>query len=270
MRTRVAAARQWSGNGIDAIKRGAVREARECFSKASSQLPNDHRIVANVARTHFQEGQTRQAIDIMSHAIELGGDDPELHVELGDYYLADGQMQAAEQQVELSLEKNHRLASAWLLKGKTQAAKGEFKAALGDYQRALGIDGSREDIQLQIVKTYQHLGEPLRALSAVEQLLEKYPTERQPESAILAKSSALLQLKQHSPAIEVLEVASRRSDVSADVFIALAQSQISAGRHELARQTLAQAQERFPNRPQISKFVDQLSSNEKLRVAQLR
>ena len=269
MQTRVAAARQWSGNGIEAVKRGAVREARACFAKASSQLPNDHRIVANVARTHFQEGQTGQAIEVMRHAIEIGGDDPELHVELGDYYLAAGQLQAAQQQANLCLEKNHRLASAWLLKGKTRAASGDFKAALGDYQRALGIDGSREDIQLQIVNTYQHLGEPLRSLSAVEQLLEKYPTERQPESAILAKSSALLQLKQHSPAIEVLEVASHRSDVSSDIFVALAQTQISAGRHSMALQTLTLAQQRFPNRPQISHFVKQLRSDEKLRVALL-
>ena len=191
MRTRVAAARQWSGNGFDAIKRGAVCEARECFAKASSQLPNDHRIVANVARTHFQEGQTQQAIEFMQQAIDLSGNDAELNVELGEYYLADGQLQAAERQVQRSLKKKHRLASAWLLKGKTKAARGDIKAALGDYQRALGIDGSREDIQLQIVDSYQQLGDPLRALSAVEQLLDKYPTERQPETAILAKLSLI-------------------------------------------------------------------------------
>jgi tetratricopeptide (TPR) repeat protein len=269
MQTRVAAARQWSGNGIAAIKRGAVSEARTCFAKASSQLPDDHRIVANVARTHFQQGQTRQAIEVMRRAIDIRDDDPELHAELGEYYLADGQLEAALHEVDRCLEKNHRIASAWLLKGKTRAANGEFKAALGDYQRALGIDGSREDIQLQIVKTYQHLGEPLRALSAVEQLLEKYPTERQPESAILAKSSALFQLNQHSPAIEVLEVASNRADVSSDVFVALAQTQILAGSPARALQTLTSAQQRFPNRPQISQLANQLRSDEKLRIASL-
>jgi len=238
MRTRVAAARQWSGNGIAAVKRGAVGEARAYFAKASSQLPSDHRIVANVARTHFQQGQIKQAIDVMRQAIDLDGDDPELLAELGE--------------------------------GKIRAAKGEFKEALSDYQRALGIDGSREDIQLQIVKTYQHLGEPLRALSAVEQLLEKYPTQRQPEAAILAKSSALLQLNQHSPAIEVLEVASQRSDISSTVFLALAHTQTSAGRHRVALQTLTQAQQRFPSVPQLAQFANELKSDEKVRVALLR
>ena len=71
MRTRVAAAREWSGNGVAAIRRGAVREAREYFRKASSQLPQDQEIVANVARTHFQAGEVDQAIEVMRRACLL-------------------------------------------------------------------------------------------------------------------------------------------------------------------------------------------------------
>lgn len=267
MRTRVAAARQWSGNGIEAIRRGAVREARECFTKASSQLPHDQEIVANVARTHFQEGKYQEAIDVMRQAIEIKRDDPELIVELGEYYLVAGQHEEAQRAVEKSLEHNHRLASAWLLKGKIHAANGEHQAALSDFQKSLGIDSSSQHAQLQIVQTYRKIGDPLRALSAVEQLLEEFPVDGQPEAAIIEKSAALVQLKQHDSAIEVLTHAAVRSDVSSGVFTALAQIQILAGKKTKAWQTLAQANERFPNQPQIKQFMSEIRVDNSLKIA---
>lgn len=258
MRARVAAAREWSGNGVKAIRRGAVRDARECFTKASSQLPHDHEIVANVARTHFQEGEVQQAIKVMRQAVGIKRDNPELMVELGEYCLAAGQHDEAQHAVVKSLEQNHRLASAWLLKGKVHAAKGEHQAALSDFQKSLGIDGSCQDARLQIVQTYRTIGDPLRALSAVEQLLEKFPVDHQPEAAIIEKSAALVQLNQHDSAIEVLSQAVGRSDVSSDVFTALAQIQVLAGNKSKARQTLLLAQERFPNQPQITQFMNEI------------
>lgn len=269
MRTRVAAAREWTGNGLDAIKRGSLHEARDCFTKASSQLPNDHRIVANVARTHFKQGQVANAIEVMRKAVDLAPHDSSLHAELGEFYLATGNTELASRCAKSCLENNQRHASGWLLKGKIKAANGNLQAALGDYQRALGIDADREDIRLEVVRTYQHLGQPLRALSAVEQLLEKYPQDRQPEEAILAKCDSLQKLQQFSPAIEILESASSRKDISAQIFISLASVQQSAGRSPAAYQTLVKAQQRFPSQAQISQMANQLRAND-TRVASMR
>ena len=269
MRTRVAAAREWTGNGLDAIKRGSLHEARDCFTKASSQLPNDHRIVANVARTHFKQGQVANAIEVMRKAVDLAPHDSTLRAELGELYLAAGNVELASHCAQTCLEHNQRLASGWLLKGKIKAANGNLQAALGDYQRALGIDADREDIRLEVVRTYQHLDQPLRALSAVEQLLEKYPLDRQPEEAILAKCDSLQKLQQFSPAIEILESASTRKDVSSQIFISLANVQQSAGRSPAAYQTLVKAQQRFPSQRQITQMANQLRAND-TRVAAMR
>lgn len=269
MRTRVAAARQWSGNGIAAIRRGAVREARECFAKASSQLPHDQEIMANVARTHFQEGDVELAIEVIREAIEINGDDPELLVQLGEYYLADGQPVQAQHVVDRTLNQNRRWASAWLLKGKIHAAKGEHQAALADFQKSLGIDNDCPETQLRIVETYRAAGNPLRALSAVEQLLDKYPIDQQPESAILEKSAALVQLKQHDSAMEVLAKASKRSDVSSEVFAALAQIQILTNKKAKAWETLQLADARFPNHPKITQFISEIQPPAAVSVASL-
>jgi tetratricopeptide (TPR) repeat protein len=268
MRTRVSAARQWTGNGLDAIRRGSLHEAKSCFNKAHSQLPEDHRIVANLARTHAQEGQYAEAIEQMQRAVDMSHGDPELRIELGEFYLAAGQIDLATEHAEKGISGNHRLASAWLLTGKIKAKQGDQKSAMESYQRALGIDGTREDVQLEIVKTYQRMNQPLRALSAVEQLLEKYPEERQPEVALVAKSTALLQLNQISPAIEVLEFASRRKDASEKIFADLAQAQLRAGRNNQAQETLARAQQSYPNGSLVAELSNRLSS-ESTRVAAL-
>ena len=267
MRTRVAAAREWSGNGVAAIRRGAVREAREYFRKASSQLPQDQEIVANVARTHFQAGEVDQAIEVMRRAVDIADNDPKLLVQLGEYYLASGRRIEAQKAVEESLEQNHRLASAWLLKGKIRLANNDHQAALGDFQKSLGIDPSSQDAQLQIIQTYRTIGDPLRALSAVEQLLEEYPIDQQPELAILEKSAALVHLQQNESAIEVLTRASQRRDISSEVFTALAQIQVQSGRKTKAAQTLQLAQERFPNQPHIGQFISEIRSDEVPKVA---
>jgi predicted Zn-dependent protease len=112
------------------------------------------------------------------------------------------------------------------------------------------------------------MNQPLRALSAVEQLLEKYPEERQPEVALVAKSTALLQLNQISPAIEVLEFASRRKDASEKIFADLAQAQLRAGRNNQAQETLARAQQSYPNGSLVAELSNRLSS-ESTRVAAL-
>jgi tetratricopeptide (TPR) repeat protein len=225
MRTRVAAARQWTGNGLEAVRRGAVCEARACFAKASSQLPTDHQIIANVARTHYQEGQFDQAIEQMNRAIRIKNDEPELLVELGEYHLAAGNLAASTELVEKILDRNHRLASAWLLKGKIHAARGEHQTALGDFQKAIGIDASNDEVQLQIVQAYRKLGNPLRALSAVEKLLDKYPRGQQPELALIEKSMSLVELDQHDTAIETLKSALARNNGSGELRTALARAQ---------------------------------------------
>lgn len=268
MQTRVAAARQWTGNGLDAIRRGSMSEAKSCFSKAATQLPDDYRIVANLARAHAQEGQLSAAIEQMQRAVKMSHGDPELQIELGEFHLAAGQIELAQQQADLGRSGNRRLASACLLQGRIFAANQDSQAALGAYQRGMGIDASRDDIQLEIVKTYQQMNQPLRALSAVEQLLEKHPADRQPEVAVLAKSSALMQLQQVSPAIEILETASRRQDASDDLFIELANAQLRAGRDVQAQETLVRAQQAFPQHDRIAALAETVNAKSR-RVATL-
>ncbi len=260
MRDKISSARQWTGNGLSALGRGAAREAKSCFARASDELPNDPRILANLARAHYQQGEYPQAVSVMSQAVELAGGAADLQVELGNYLLATGQPEKARQLAASAIKSNHRSASAWLLSGRSRSASRDWSGALSDYQRALGIEHEREDIQMEVVEAYRQLNQPLRALSAVEQILQRHPVDRQPEVAILAKSDALVELKQLDPAIEILEIASRRKDVSGTLWTKLADAQVRAGRLDQARTTLAKAQEKYPGDATITNFVSELGS----------
>jgi len=260
MRNKISSARQWTDNGLSALGRGAAREAKSCFARASNELPDDPRILANLARAHFQQGEHSQAVTVMSRAVELAGGATDLKVELGNYLLAAGQAQQAGQLAASVTKANHRSASAWLLSGRARSASGDWSGALSDYQRALGIENGREDIQMEVVEAYGRLNQPLRALSAVEQVLQRHPVDRQPEEAILAKSDALVQLKQLDPAIELLEVAARRKDISGALWTRLADAQVRAGRLDQARSTLAMAQEKYPGDTRIATFASDLGS----------
>ncbi len=262
----VQVARQWTRGGIEALQCGRLTQAKSCFTRAAEHNPDDQLIQANLARAVNREGDPAKAIHHMVRAVELSGNEPRLVVELGELYLQAGQWLPARRQAELALELDRRFAPAWGLKGKTSLAKGQLDEALAEFQRAVGLDSSLADIQLAIVETYQQKQEPLRALSAVEQFLNQFPRDQQPEPAVIAKSIALMQLDHTGAAIDVLKVASQRNGASSEVFLRLSQAQLKAGQTSQARLTLNQARENFPQQPVFDSLLAELQT-EPARVA---
>ncbi len=258
-REKISSARQWANNGLVAFQEGQLDQAKGLFSRASEQSPNDYKIRANLARTLHQSGDRDQAIAEMSRAVALSRNDPRMLVTLGQMYLDNRQPDQARQQIELALTSNHRFAPAWELSGRIAKSKGDFNTALADFQKSLGYAPDVSSVQLQIVDTYQAMGEPLRALSAVEQILSKQPLDQQPESTLIAKSAALIELKQFSPAIDLLHAASQRPGASSDVFLRLGHAQLSAGDTTATRATIARGQQAFPHLPVFEQLTQALS-----------
>ena len=265
-RERLVSAREWATGGCEAFQNGKLAKAKGLFSRAAEQNPNDFRVRANLARAIHQSGDRQEAILHMQQAVDLSNGDPKLQLELGEMYLEAGQWLPARRQVQMVLESNNRYAPAWALSGRTQKAKGNHEQALADFQKALGYDPELEDVQMQIVQIYGKIGQPLRALSAVEQVLSKYPVDNQPESAILAKSVALINLEQLSPAIDLLEEASLKERPTSEVFIRLGQAQLLAGQVSQARLTLNRGKEKYPNLLVFEQLANDLKSA-KQRVA---
>lgn len=251
---------KWPRGGVAAFRSARANQVRTIFSRPSVQDPNEKAARANQARVAQQQGQSQQAIEHMHRAVELAGNEPKLIVELGEMYLAAGQWLPAKRQSELALKLDHRFAPGWALQAKTNLAKGNLDDALADFQRAAGLDPGSPELQLAIADIYQRKQQPLRALAAVEQLLGQYSPDQQPEKVLLAKSVALMELRQLGPAIEVLQTASQRADASSVTFLRLGQAQLLAGEVSQARLTLNLGKKSFPGNGEFDLLLTELQS----------
>lgn len=258
-REKISSARQWANNGLEAFQNGHLEKAKGLFSRASQQNPGDYRIRADLARTLYQSGDRAHAIAEMTKAVELSRNDPKLLIALGQMHLGIGQTEQAQQQVMLALNSDYRFAPAFELSGRIAKAKGDNQTALADFQKSLGYAPDVTSVQLEIVDTYQRMGEPLRALSAVDQVLSKLPLDQQPESALIAKSAALIQLKQLRPAIDLLQTASQRVGASSDVFVRLGHAQLLAGDTAGSRNTIRRGQQNFPHIPLFEQLAQAIA-----------
>lgn len=261
-RQSLISARQCASGGLDAFHKGRLDQAKGLLSRAVEQNPNDASVRENLARTLHQSGDTSQAISQMQHAVDLSGGDPRMLVELGEMHLDAGHWLPARRQVELALDKDHRFAPAWVLSGKTEKAKGNYDQALADFQRALGIRPDLPDVQMQMVDTYQRMGKPQRALSAIQQIVSKLPSDELPEQVVLAKSIALMDLNHLRPAIDLLQTAIQKEQASSEVYVRLGQAQLLAGQVSQARLTLNRGKQVFPNLVVFDQLVNDLQSAE--------
>ena len=254
-------AQHWTHGGLEAIKKGRLNLAQSCFSKAMDHRPGDTRIQSHLAETFIQKGDFGSAIAQLEQATQSHDCEAVTHVRLGELYLENGQWIPAVRQAELALSKDRQLASAWVLKGRTEYSKGAWGNALANFQRALGYQPKNEQVQLLVADTYQKLDQPMRALATVEDLMSHYPANAQPEAAVIAKSSALMDLRHYQSAIDVLRQASEKDSATSEIFVRLGKAQLLAGQVSRARMTLNRGKQRFPDETELEVLVADLQSN---------
>ena len=254
--------RQWTQGGLAALDNGKLDRAANCFNRALEFAPKDRRIRSHLAKTYAQRGEIEQAIAQMQRAIE-STHDPYLILELGELYLANDQWLPAMRQAEVALSMDRKIPSAWALKGKIQAAKGDYSEAVVHFQRALGLDPSQHDVHLQMAETYQKMGRPMRSLATLEHLLAKFPSDQQPQPALVAKGKVLMEIEQVGEAIDVLARTCRRTDASPLAFEQLCRAQVMANQHSDARTTINRAVVLFPEQSQLQSLANQLDNSDR-------
>lgn len=249
---------QWNKVGLDALNTGKLSQAKSFFTKAAAEDPQDGLARINLARTLRKENNLQAALAEMQQGVQLTGDrDPKLIAELGEMNLEAGQWLQANYNAEKAIQIDHRCAAAWALRGRVHHAHGDFQMALSNYHRAASLDPESSNVQLWIAEVYHDLGEPLRALSAIEKLLQKYPLDHQSEAVFLAKGEVLMDLQQRNSAIEVLQLACERPEATGTAYLRLADAQVAAGQISQARLTLNRGRELHPD---VTHFEDRLSA----------
>lgn len=253
------------------MQNGKLAQARAFFNRAANQSPQDVTARINLARADARLGNLPEATQHLKSAIALEPKHVDLHVELGELYFNAAQRSEAAHSVNTALSLDPRSAGAWGLKGKLSHAAGNFNQALSEYQRSLSYSSQHgnadDEIQMLMAQLYQQLGKPNRALSTVEQLLSRYPRDRQPEAALLAKANTLMSMDQIGPAADVLAIACARPDASVESFLRLGEAQLISGQRGKAQRTIALANQQHPDNPLLIELANELGTHDRTVVA---
>lgn len=244
--------RQFSQQGIAAIERGQWERAEDLLAEAVETCPVDADARRHYAEALWHQGARERAVDELEEAARLTADDPQLHILLADRRLAIGHVELARQSAQHAVDLDPRLADAWAIRGRVRWACGQPDRALADYHRALGLAPHDRAILLETAELYRELGEPSRALVALQTLADTYSPGEEPQQVLYLEGLAYAALKRWDEATESLAAASTREQPTAEILFQLGRAELYAGRParaaEAARQAIALYPDHRPSR----------------------
>jgi Tfp pilus assembly protein PilF len=242
----IASARQLSLQGIDAQQRGDWPRAEALFAASIAACPSDERAQCGYAEALWRRGARDEALRHMHEAVRLSGKDPERLVQLGELYLAKGNLADAAAEASGALAINPALASAWALRGKVLEAERKPVEALASYHRALSHERQMPEVQFAVAKLYRQQNRPQRALATLQALAGSLPPGDTPAAAYVEQGAALAALGRHHDAAAALQQAVKAGNVTSDVMLQLAREQYLSGDRAAAQRSLAAVFEREP------------------------
>ena len=225
----VVQARQLSVRGIAAMEGQRWEEAESCFAEAIRTCPADERAHRHYAELLWRKGDCKQAVSHLEKSVRLSGDDPQLVTQLGEMYLANGQLELAWAQAEAAIGAQTQLPAAWALHGEVLKRRGKYEEALVSYHRALSFQPQFPSVQMAVAETYQLQGRPWRALSTIESLASSYPPDQVPAGVLYLRGLALKSLHRYGDAVDAFAAARRPDFPSIELLYHLSESQLQAG-----------------------------------------
>ena len=257
----IATARELTSSGLSALYKGQTDEATRLLSQACEANPEDCRIRHHLASSLVEQGQIERAIAQLKLAIEQSPEDPALPVELGKLSLHQGQPYAARQQANHALDINRQMAAAWLLRGRSEREAGQLDDALDSLHRAAACSECCPSTRLELAAVWIQKGEPLRALTNLEIYNSDFAEDRIPMDAVHLTGHSLVELQQYERARQILQPATSRNESTPEIWILLSRAQYLAGDVSAAQLTAASARQVFPDNPEISRWLDALSTD---------
>ena len=153
---------------------GKTKEARDLLEHALKSHPNEANLLNLLGIIYFQQEEFVKAEDILSKAVLSKPNDADFHNNLGSVYEQQDKLEQAVDQFQqaIEIEKNHRNAHYNL--GYANKLLKNLEEALKNFQNALSINPKDQDALLNLADTYQSLSLDEEALSTylrIEKLL---------------------------------------------------------------------------------------------------
>jgi tetratricopeptide (TPR) repeat protein len=237
----VAACRQLTQQGMNAMERADWKRAESLLARAVSACPADADARRQYAEALWHRGATAAALAQFEESRRLTGEDVSLTVRTGELYLAMGRTDDAKRMVDESLNLDPKFALAWALRGRVAAASGQTRQALADYQRSLGYAPENDDVALLVAETYRQLNEPDRALLALQAVADNHAAGEEPQQVMYLEGLALQALGRYEDAAQQFAQAARRDRPTAEILCHLAEAELQCGRPANAQASLQEA-----------------------------
>lgn len=237
----LVASRQLCHQGVSAIERGQWEQAEQVLADAVAKCPVDPDARRHYADALWHRGQREQAVWQLEEASRLALDDATLHMLLAEKRLAMGHVELARQTAQYAIDLDPKLAGAWAIRGRVSHASGQPREALADYHRALGLAPDDREIQLEIAKLYGELSQPRRALAALDNLADAYPSGEEPQQVLYLRGLAYATLERWDEAADSFSAAGAREGPTAEILFQLGRAELMAGRPAQAEAAVRQA-----------------------------
>lgn len=237
----VQSCRELSAAGMAAMDRGDWQQAEKLLDSAVRTCSLDAEARRRYAEVLWHRGDADAAMNQLEEAARLCPDKPELAIRMGEIYLSLDRWQNARRAADQALAIDHSNPSAWSLRAQANQAGGDLHQAMADYQRALTYQPSDPATLEQLAELYRRMGQPERALTALQTLIDTYPPGDEPPRALHLQGLALAALGRHDAAVESYDLAIRRGGPSPDLYCHLAESELAAGHGEQAESAVEKA-----------------------------
>jgi tetratricopeptide (TPR) repeat protein len=217
------------------MEKGEWKQAEKLLSDAIKSCPVDAEARRRYAEALWHRGDAAAAMGQLEEAARLSPDKPELAIRMGEIYLALDRWENARRAADQAIAADPTHPQAWSLRARANQGAGNLRDALADFQRSLGYHPGDPTTLEQLSELYRRMGQPERALTALQTLIDTYPPGEEPPRALHLQGLAMTALGRHDAAVQSFDLAIRRGGPSPDLLYHLAEAQFSSGRYEEAR-----------------------------------
>jgi tetratricopeptide (TPR) repeat protein len=265
----VAAARDWSQQGVAAVEAGQWDQAEALLRKSIEVSPADAVSRRYLAEALWRRGAFEDALVQIEAAVRADETNPLLVVRAGEMLLATQSSELAVARADEAIRLDPKLAAAWALRGRAFWQMKQVERALADLQRALDFAPHDREVLIDIAGIYRQIGQPTRCLTTLHQLIDTYPQGQAPQQAMLLEGITLKELGRGRQAAESLLAAARAGPPNADVLSQLAQAYDSLGDYAAAtaaaQEALAVDANHAPSRALLTQLASRPASPEPIR-----
>jgi tetratricopeptide (TPR) repeat protein len=230
--------------GVAAMNEGDFETAEYELAEAVELRKNDPVIRRQYAELLARSGKTVESVEELEQAVQLDdGTDASLYVAIARQRLQLGQVDYALAAVEQAVQIDPQSAEVWRVQGDVWLAYQRLNDALAAYHRALNLAPDDRNLPLAIAEVYLMRQQPDRALAALQNVGERWTSDREPQRILFLKGVAHSKLGRHSEAEQCYVAALNNGEPNPEILCRLAEARLASGQtfeaEQAARQALA-------------------------------